>query len=99
MKPLKGDQQLRPYPCCTLCALQALEPKILSTKKKGLDASNDRGLTERSGEVFLLDILSHRMSVMAILRQVSRGDTANSTAVNSTAVNSTAVIDLHSHPA
>jgi hypothetical protein len=39
-----------------------VKPKILSTKKKGLDASNDRGLTERSGEVFSLDILSHRRS-------------------------------------
>lgn len=28
-----------------------------------------RGLTERSGEVFLLDILSHRMSVIGIYRQ------------------------------
>jgi len=45
-----------------------VKPKILSTKKKGLDASNDRGLTERSGEVFSLDILSHRMSEIAILQ-------------------------------
>jgi hypothetical protein len=29
-----------------------------------------RGLTERSGEVFLLDILSHRMSVMAFYEKV-----------------------------
>jgi len=28
-------------------------------------------VTERSGEVFLLDILSHRMSANAILRQPS----------------------------
>jgi hypothetical protein len=37
-----------------------------SPREKGLDASTDRGLTERNGEVFLLDILSHRMSVTAI---------------------------------
>ena len=29
-----------------------------------------RGLTERSGEVFSLDILSHRMSVIAIFPQL-----------------------------
>ena len=39
----------------------AAKPKILS-KKRGLDASTQRSLTERSGEVFLLYILSHRMS-------------------------------------
>jgi hypothetical protein len=32
----------------------------------GLDASTDRGLTERVGEVFSLDILSHRMNAMAV---------------------------------
>ena len=32
-----------------------------------------RGLTERSGEVFSLDILSHRMSEMAICRQALPG--------------------------
>ena len=30
----------------------------------------NRGPKERSGEVFLLDILSHRMSVIGILRQL-----------------------------
>ena len=65
MKPLKGDQQLRSVSLYSGCA-PGVRTKILSTKKKGLDASNDRGLTERSGEVFLLDILSHRMSVMVI---------------------------------
>ena len=52
-----------------LCGAPGVKPKILSTKKKGLDASNDRGLTERSGEVFSLDILSHRTSDMAVFRQ------------------------------
>jgi len=45
-----------------LCGAPSVKIKILSTKKKGLDASTDRGLTESSGEVFLLDLLSHRMS-------------------------------------
>ena len=61
MKPLKEDQQPRSTSVVLCCAL-GVKPKILSTKKKGLDVSNHRGLTERSGEVFSLDILSHRMS-------------------------------------
>jgi len=64
MKPLKGDQQLRCVSLSYSVALQALKPKP-SPKRRGLDASADRGLTESSGEVFLLDILSHRMSVNA----------------------------------
>src|SRR5438093_13755212 len=63
MKPHQGDQQLRPVSLSYSVALQALKPNPLSKKKgrRGLDASTDRGLTERSGEVFSLDILSHRM--------------------------------------
>src|SRR5213083_558281 len=74
MKPLKGDQQLRSVSLSYSVALQALKPNPLSKKKgrRGLDASTDRGLTERSGEVFSLDILSHRMSD-AIFRQLSLG--------------------------
>ena len=56
------------------CDASGVKTKILSTKKKGLDASTDRGLTERSGEVFSLDILSHRMSVIAIYRQLRAWD-------------------------
>jgi hypothetical protein len=65
MKPLKGDQQLRSVSLSYSVTLQALEPKSSPRRRRGLDASTDRGLTERSGEVFLLDILSHRMSDMA----------------------------------
>src|SRR5439155_7855884 len=64
MKPLKGDQQLRSVSLSYSVALQALKPNP-SPRRRGLDASTDRGLTERSGEVFSLDILSHRMSVIA----------------------------------
>ena len=71
MKPLKGEQQLRSVPLSHSVALQALKPKSSPRRRRGLDASTDRGLTERSGEVFSLDILSHRMSVMAIFRQLS----------------------------
>ena len=67
MKPLQGDQQLQAVSLAYSVALQALKPKSLSTKNKGLDASTHRGLTESSGEVFLLDILSHRISVMVLL--------------------------------
>jgi len=64
MKPLKGDQQLRSVSLSHSGALQALKPKSSPGRRRVLDASTDRGLTERSGEVFLLDILSHRMSVV-----------------------------------
>ena len=62
MKPHQGDQQLQPVSLSYSVALQALKPKS-SPRRRGLDASTDRGLTEE-GEVFLLDILSHRMSDM-----------------------------------
>src|SRR5580692_9792590 len=71
MKPLKGDQQLRSVSLSYSVTLQALEPKSSPRRRRGLDATTDRGLTERSGEVFLLDILSHRMSVFAMLRQLT----------------------------
>jgi hypothetical protein len=65
MKPLQGNQQLRSVFLSYSVAPQALERKSSLQSRKGLDASNDRGLTERSAEVFSLDILSHRMSEMA----------------------------------
>src|SRR5205807_10110244 len=69
MKPLKGDLQLRFVSLSYSVALQALEPKSSPRRRRGLDASTDRGLPESSGEVFFLDILSHRMSVMGMFRQ------------------------------
>jgi len=71
MKPRKEDQQLRSVSLSYSVALQALKPKSSPRMKKGLDASTDRGLTESSGEVFLLDILSHRISAIACLQQQS----------------------------
>jgi hypothetical protein len=79
MKPLTGDQQLRSVSLSYCVALQGLKPKSSPRRRRGLDASTDRGFTERSGEVFLLDILSHRMSVMAIVRQQPLLVSANST--------------------
>ncbi len=61
MKPLKGEQQLRSVSLSYSVALQALEPKPSPRRRRGLDASTHRGLKESSGEVFLLDILSHRI--------------------------------------
>ena len=72
MKPLKGDQQLRSVSLSYSVVLQALKPKSSPRRRRGLDASTDRGLTERSGEVFSLDILSHRMRVMTMLRQLKK---------------------------
>jgi len=71
MKPLKEDLQLRFVSLSYSVALQALEPKSSPRRRRGLDASTDRGLPESSGEVFLLDIPSHRMSVMAWFHQLS----------------------------
>ncbi len=59
-----------------LCSAPSVRTETLSTKKQGLDANTDRGLTERIAEVFVLDILSHGMSDMAMLRQL--GNTAQS---------------------
>ena len=69
MKLLQADPQLPSVSLSYYVALQALKPKASPRRRRVLDASTDRGLTERSGEVFSLDILSHRMSEMAILRQ------------------------------
>ena len=69
MKPLKGDQQLRSVSLLYSVALQALKPKSSPRRRRGLDAGTDRGLTESSGEVFFLDILSHRMSAIAWFQQ------------------------------
>src|SRR5215831_897942 len=62
MKLLQADPQLPSVSLSYYVALQALKPKASPRRRRVLDASTDRGLTERSGEVFSLDILSHRMS-------------------------------------
>jgi hypothetical protein len=45
-----------------LCGVPGVKTKTSPRRSKGLDATTHRGLTESSGEVSLLDILSHRMS-------------------------------------
>jgi len=67
MKPLKGDPQLQSVSLSYSVMLQALEPKSSPLiKKKGPGCKHRPRSHGESGEVFLLDILSHRMSVMAI---------------------------------
>ena len=66
MKPLKGDQQLRSMSLSYSVAFQALKPKPLS-KKKGPGCKHPSRSHGESGEVFLLDILSHRMSAIAVI--------------------------------
>src|SRR5437867_11306234 len=60
---LKGDQQLRSMSLSYSVAFQALKPKILS-KKKGPGCKHPSRSHGESGEVFSLDILSHRMSAI-----------------------------------
>ena len=67
---IKEDQQLGSVSLLYSVTLQALKPKSSPRRRRGLDASTDRALTERSGEVFFLDILSHRMNVMGVFQQV-----------------------------
>jgi len=72
MKPLKGDSNCDRISVVLGVARPALKPKSSPRRGRGLDASNDRGLPEGSGEVFFLDILSHRMSEMAMFQQLRR---------------------------
>jgi hypothetical protein len=52
------------------CDASGVRTKILSTKKEGAWMQALFEVSERSGEVFSLDILSHRMSVIAWLQQL-----------------------------
>ena len=71
MKPLQGGPATAIRIPVVLCGAPSVKTKTLSTKKKGPGCSTDRGLTESSGEVFSLDILSHRMSVIACYQEMS----------------------------
>jgi hypothetical protein len=64
MKPLSGDKQ--PGLLLKHTTSQNAKTKIPSTKNDGPGCKSHAGLTEESGEVFFLDILFHRMSVMGI---------------------------------
>jgi hypothetical protein len=56
MKRRKGDQQLRSVSLSYSVALQVLEPKSSPLRRRTWMQTPNRGLTERRGEVFLLDI-------------------------------------------
>src|SRR5206468_3991230 len=72
MKPHQGDQQLRPVSLSYSVALQALKPKSSPRRiRAGMQAPIE--VSRREGEVFLLDILSHRMSAIGIYRQLTMG--------------------------
>src|SRR5579864_8906367 len=72
MKPLNGDQQLRSvsllYSVCAPALKQ--KPSPLIRRRAWMQAPIEASHGEE-WRVFLLDILSHRMSVTAILRQLS----------------------------
>src|SRR6266566_4828942 len=55
-----------------LCGAPGVRTKILSTKKKGPGCKHRSRSHGESGEVFSLDILSHRMSDMGMFRQSAR---------------------------
>ena len=66
MKPSSWDKQLGLAPPREFAAGQSSKTNNPSKNETGLDASHRTGgLTERTGEVFFLDILFHRISVIA----------------------------------
>ena|ERR1700686_5248138 len=71
MKPWSWDKQLglaSPLKCATIQSGQTKNP---SKNKVGLDVSHQtRTSLERKGKYFVLDILSHRMSAIAMFRQL-----------------------------
>jgi hypothetical protein len=66
MKPLSKGNPLASLSPPHYTATSSAKTKILSTKKAGLDASTDRGLTERSGDVLSLDNLLIGMAISPI---------------------------------
>ena len=70
MKPLSWDKQLGLVSPLKCAAIQSGQTKNPSKNEVGLDASHHAHTSpEGRGKYFFLDILSHRMSVMAIFRQ------------------------------
>ena len=65
MKPLTGDQQLRSLSLSYCVALQALNQNPLHEEEGAWMQAPIEASRRGVGEVFSLDILSHRMSVIA----------------------------------
>jgi len=73
MKLLSWDQQLGLASPLPYAANQSGKTKIPSKNETGLDASRHTRVSAEGAEKnFLLDILFHRMSDMAIYRQLRR---------------------------
>ncbi len=70
MKPLTGDQQLRSLSLSYCVALQALNQNPLHEEEGAWMQAPIEASRRGVGEVFSLDILSHRMSAIAIFRQL-----------------------------
>src|SRR5437763_15138961 len=66
-----------------LCGAPGVKTKTLS-KKKGPGCKHPSRSHGESGEVFLLDILSHRMSVIEIFHQLSSKHTSSHATVKNT---------------
>jgi hypothetical protein len=74
MKPSRWDKQLEMVSPLKNAAIQSGQTNHPSKNKVGLDASRHAHLSlEGTGESFFLDILFHRMSDMAIFRQLTQG--------------------------
>jgi hypothetical protein len=69
MKPLKADQPMRSVSLAYSVTLQALKSKSLHEEEGAWMQAPIEVSRRGVGEVFSLDILSHRTSEMAILRQ------------------------------
>ena len=65
MKPLTGDQQLRSLSLSYCVALQALNQNPLHEEEGAWMQAPIEASRRGVGEVFSLDILSHRMSAIA----------------------------------
>ena len=72
MKPSSGDKQLGMLSPLKSAAMQSGETNHPSQNEVGLDVSHHIHLSlEGRGKYFFLDILFHRMSEMAIYRQLT----------------------------
>jgi len=77
MKPSSWDKQLGMVSPLKSAAIQSGQTNHPSKNEVGLDVSHHIHLSlEGKGKYFFLDILFHRMSAMAILRQQPMGSVA-----------------------
>jgi len=71
MEPLSGDHPLGLASPLNYAAIQSAKTNTPSTKEdRAWMPVTAQGLLERSGEVFFLDILFHRMSEIACFQQL-----------------------------